>query len=325
MSPEKLAGNIEKRMDRVNTYHLKMDMEIFSSEAPRVYSIEQWFQSPDQYRMEMIGGEARQVIISSGEDTWIYHPELKDYYRISGSLQEESHTPFLLSEFWENLLNARELNIVGEERHENNSFYILEVIPREQTSHWFRETIWLEKKKLVPFMIEVYDDQGSQVSEFRYKEIVINEDINPELFESDFSWEEASVHCQALSFTLEEVSETVDFTLKQPSYLPSGTQFDLITIYEEPCHRSVIFHYRGSTQFSLIQKGPLNQEEELAETAAGVDAVGAQRVLLGEDYGFIREDQGINTIFWQSQEQKYIITGELDSEQMVKVASSLSN
>ncbi|MDO9574342.1 MAG: outer membrane lipoprotein-sorting protein, partial [Candidatus Contubernalis sp.] len=223
------------------------------------------------------------------------------------------------------LLNARELNIVGEEKHENNSFYILEVIPREQTSHWFRETIWLEKKKLVPFMIEVYDDQGSQVSEFRYKEIVINEDINPELFESDFSWEEASVHCQALSFTLEEVSEAVDFTLKQPSYLPSGTKLDLITIYEEPCHRSVIFHYRGpSVQFSLIQKGLVNMEE-LAETAAGMDAVGAQRVPLGEDYGFIREDQGINTIFWQFQEQKYIITGELDSEQMVKVASSLSN
>ncbi|UNC91430.1 LolA family protein [Candidatus Contubernalis alkaliaceticus] len=323
MSPEKLKGNIEKRMERVKTYHLKMEMEIFSPEALQVYSIEQWFQSPGKYRLEMSGGEARQVIISSGEDIWIYHPELKDYYRISEPLKEESHTPFLLSGFWNNLLNARELTIIGEERHDNSNFYILEVIPQEQTSHWFKEIIWLEKKKLVPFLIEVYDDQGSQVSEFRYQEIVINNDISPELFESDFSWEEAQAQCQALSLTMEEVREAVDFPLKLPSYLPSGVQLDLITMSEEPGCRSVIFHYRGLSQFSLIQNGPVNREGELVETAAGVNAVGAERVSVGDDYGFIREDQGINTLFWQFQEQIYIITGELEPVQMVKVASSL--
>lgn len=326
MSPERLAGNLEKRMGRVNTYQVKMEMEIVSTEAPRVYFLEQWFQSPDLYRLEMTGGDARQVIIGSGGNTWIYHPELKDYYKISSPHQEESQNPFLLSGFWENLIHARELNITGEETHGNNNFYLLEVIPKEQTPQWFREKIWLEKKKLVPFIIEVYDDQGSLRTVFRYQEIILNEEIDPELFESDFSWEEASAECQVLSLTLKEAKDAVDFPLQIPSYLPSGMELNLITLAEEPGHRSVIFHYRGSGQFSLIQQGLGREEEPVAAGAAsnGVNIVGARRVPLGEEHGFIREDGGITTLFWYTTEKKYIITGELEREQMIKVASSLS-
>ena len=327
MSSERLARNIEKRMERVKTYQVKMEMEMFSSESPRVYFLEQWFQSPDLYRLELTGDQARQVIIGSGEDTWIYHPELKDYYKISSPQQEESQNPFLLSGFWENLIQARELNITGEETHDNNDFYILEVTPKEQTPQWHREKIWLEKKKLVPFIIEVYDDQGNLKTVFRYKEIVLNEEIHPELFESDFPWEEASAECQVLSLTLKEVKEAVDFTLRLPSYLPPGAELNLITMNEEPGHRAVIFHYQGLEQFSLIQQEQGVEEKPVAfgDAANGAVAPGAKRVPLGEEQGIIQDDGEITTLYWYTAGKKYIITGELEPEQMVKVASSLKH
>ncbi len=327
MSSERLARNIEKRMERVKTYQVKMEMEMFSSESPRVYFLEQWFQSPDLYRLELTGDQARQVIIGSGEDTWIYHPELKDYYKISSPQQEESQNPFLLSGFWENLIQARELNITGEETHDNNDFYILEVTPKEQTPQWHREKIWLEKKKLVPFIIEVYDDQGNLKTVFRYKEIVLNEEIHPELFESDFPWEEASAECQVLSLTLKEVKEAVDFPLRLPSYLPPGAELNLITMNEEPGHRAVIFHYQGLEQFSLIQQEQGVEEKPVAfgDAANGAVAPGAKRVPLGEEQGIIQDDGEITTLYWYTAGKKYIITGELEPEQMVKVASSLKH
>ena len=325
MSPERLAGSIEKRMGRVKTYQVKMEMEIISPEASRVYILEQWYQSPDRYRLELTGGEARQVIIGSGEDTWIYHPELKDYYKISSSQEEGSHNPYLLSGFWENLIHARELNITGEESHDGKNFYILEVTPGAQTAQWYREKIWLEKKKLVPFIIEVYDDSESLRTVFRYKEISLNEEIDPELFKTDFPWEEASPKCEALSLTLKEARDAVEFPLQVPSYLPSGAEMHLITLAQEPHHQAIIFHYRGSPsgQFSLIQQGE-GLEPAASDAANGVNAAGAKKIPLREKYGFIREDDsGINTLFWYTGGKKYIITGELEREQMVKVASSL--
>ncbi len=322
MTPDRIAHRIESKMEEIKSYHITGEVEIITPDTTQVYFLEQWFKEPDNYRLEMEGEDTSQVLVSAEGETWVYHPELEDYYRLSNYKEEVSSPPFILSDFWNNMLDAADIKILEEEKIQGESIYVLKVTPLDQDPHWHREKVWLDKKKLIPRVIEVYDDQDILRRIFRYQEVSFNQEIKDEVFCTNFPFKEASSECQAVQLSLEEAEDEFPFPILIPSFLPEGTELNLITLNQEQLFKAVILNYQGAEQFSIIQEALPESGEEVEEVEVHT---GSEKIPLGNRYGYYREDKGVNTLFWQSEEIRYIITGDLGMEKMVKVALSMKN
>ncbi len=316
MSPEKLTRQVERKMGKVKTYHLKAEAEIFSGEASQVYQLEQWFEEPDSYRLEIKDEDSKQILISTGGETWIYHSELEDYYKLSGTDEEETDPPYLLSTFWKNLIKAGKIEILGKENIPQGNVYVLEVIPQIQEVRWYTEKVWLDQKEFIPWLIEVYDDQGNKKSVFRYEEVTLNEEVDSDLFITEYSQKEAFPECEVAALSLEEARENFPFPTLIPAFLPDGAHLKVVALNEEPSFTSLIINYQGPRPFSIIQQALSGPEEEIVEA-------GSAGISIGNIYVYFREDLGINTLYWSSGAVRYFITGELEIEHMLEVAASM--
>lgn len=172
-------------MEDTNSYHVKGKAEVITPDLVRVYYLEQWFKKPDLYRLDMESEGARQVIMGKGEEVWVYHPELEDFHRINSQEGEENSLPYFLTFFWNSLITAREVEILGVEEFTQGPAYELMIIPRKEDPHWSLEKVWLGKRDLMPYLVEVYDNQGNLRKTFAFEEISLDRDIDPKIFHQD--------------------------------------------------------------------------------------------------------------------------------------------
>ncbi len=335
MTPDKIIHRIEGKMEEIKSYHITGEVEIITPHTTRVYYLEQWFEEPDNYRLEMKGENTSQVLISTEGETWIYHPELEDYYRLSNHNdynEEEGGPPFLLTDIWNNIVTAGEIEILEEKKIQGETTCVLKVTPRDRDPLWYREIIWLDKKKLTPRVVEVYDDQDNLRRILRYRDVSINKDIEPEVFSTNFPLKESLPECQVVQLSLEEAEEEFPYPILIPSFIPRGTGLSLVTLIKEitaPFFKSVILNYQGDEQFSVIQEvikdsGKDNNGEEKEVAGAPREAHrGSKKIPLKNSYGYFREDNGVNTLYWMSPDIRYTITGDLEMKKMIEVALSM--
>lgn len=203
MTPEKLARKVAGKMNALHSYHVKGRAEVITPDLVRVYYLEQWFKEPDLYRLDIKSEEgAKQVILGRGERVWVYHPELEDFYEINNQEGEENLLPFFLNFFWNSLITGQEVEILGVEELSRGSAYKLRIIPQRADPHWSMEKIWIGKRDLIPYLAEIYDDQGNLRKTFDFEEITLDINIGPEIFKGDsFSLLHGRIPCFFILFT----------------------------------------------------------------------------------------------------------------------------
>ncbi len=187
MDGEKIVARALRNGTRLNSYYSSIEMSPAGNEAQR-YFVQTWFLAPARYRVEVfttyIGeGPPAQVFISDGERRWIYSPEVKDYYQLNplsnGNL---SASPFLLTSFLEQLAKAREVELLGIEKHDKRTYYLLKVFPEAVSRGYAWEKVWLEKRSLLPVKIQVYDEQDHLYQTITFKKIDLNPNLNEDTF-----------------------------------------------------------------------------------------------------------------------------------------------
>lgn len=318
-------------MGKVKSYHIKAESKIFSGESSQVYQVEQWYQEPDSYRLEIKDEDSEQILISTGGETWIYHSEMEDYYSLNSTDEDETQPPYLLTVFWENLINAAEIEILGKENISQGKVYLLRVTPGVQEVHWHTEKVWLDDKNFIPWKVEVYDDQGSPRLVFQYEEAVLNQEVDSGLFIVERSQKEAVTQCEATNLSLDEAREKFPYPVLLPVFLPEGADLKLVTVNQEPSFISLILNYRGPKPFSIVQQALFRREEKTVEAGSDVydgsevskGLQGTEELKIGNISVYFREDPGVKTLYWSSEEVRYFITGEIEMEQMLELAASM--
>ncbi len=181
------AGDLQKRLAReikgINSYHGQMEMRIASGDSVDRYEAEQWYLAPGHYRVDVrLPHGLGQRFITDGEVTHIFEEELEEWFQVENTAEHSPRPPFLLSSYWENFLDARHIALLGSEKMEKRTYYLLEVIPRDANPFREKEIFWLDSKTLMPMRIETYDDQGNLRAELVFHEIRLNSKIEMDVF-----------------------------------------------------------------------------------------------------------------------------------------------
>lgn len=178
-----------KQGKKITSYHLILEMEFNLENETREHFAQVWYRCPHFFRVEIFPGhpedddaEPDQVIVSDGEEMWLFSPEIGDHFILSPSIQELAPTPFLLNTFLNGLARSRESELLGTEKKERHVYYMLRVIPPVPREDHAYEEIWLERRTLLPVQILIYDQQDKLKQRVLFHKTILNADIPEELF-----------------------------------------------------------------------------------------------------------------------------------------------
>ena len=192
MDGEKIVARALRNGTKLKSYYSSLEISAKGNKASR-YFVQTWFLAPARYRVEVftsyIGeGPPVQVFISDGERRYIYSPEIGDYYQLNPLFTGQmSSSPFLLTSFLDELSEASKVDLLGIEKHDKRTYYLLKIIPQTVSRGHIWEKVWLEKRSLLPVKIQVYDEQDHLCQVITFKKIDLNPDLNEDTFRIDIA------------------------------------------------------------------------------------------------------------------------------------------
>lgn len=175
-------------MAGIESYHASFTTALPGDKGNNIYKVEIWKGAPGLYRMEMVelDEQGKQVdshiVLTDGEECYLYNTELGDFYPVHDLGVYD--TPYLiLEDYWSSLAQAREFNVLSEEKGARHSYYLVEIYPSEPHLERVRELAWIETESLLPVRLELYDAFGLNTQVTFFEIIRVNPNIEASLFQ----------------------------------------------------------------------------------------------------------------------------------------------
>jgi outer membrane lipoprotein-sorting protein len=328
MSAEEIVAKMQETVDSTQDAHAIVVAEVNAQGIELSAKAELWEQMPNKARAEVLeaseAGLVGTILVSDGANGWFYEPARN---LVTKGAVEELDTPLPqellggLQEVIQEVLNATDVELVGEETIAGRDAYKLEANPKEGAEEQLfpgngTATVWVDKEQWI-VLKATYEagafGQGSmEVQSF---------ELNPGLSADIFAFEvpegarvvDVEAH-QAVPLTLDEAQVQAGFPLLVPGYVPEGTT--LIEVFK--VDESFVLRYDHSPDVSFTvfqgpeQVGPpsLGQTQDI--TVRGFDATA------------VTDEVGGNTfLYWTENGITVTVAGRISLEEAIQVAESL--
>jgi outer membrane lipoprotein-sorting protein len=183
-SEKDLRNRLSKEIANVQSFHALMEIRIATRDSVERYEVEQWYLAPQRFRVDVgLPHGSGQRFITDGVVTNIYEEELKEWFQVDNASEHNPTPPFLLTSYWQNFLDSREMTLLGKEKLEQRTYYRVEVTPRDANAFREKEIFWLDSKTLMPMRIETFDEKGELRAELVFKEITLNPELEGDIFD----------------------------------------------------------------------------------------------------------------------------------------------
>jgi outer membrane lipoprotein-sorting protein len=288
---------------------------------------------PDKSRTEYIepAEVAGMVEVTNGSTVWTYDSaknlvtkmELPDR---EGIPHEMDYTG---TGIIRGLLDETDISLEGIENIDSRSTYLLDATPKDgvEIGIFARMRVWVDRENWMVLGIACFDKDDNLIMKVEYRDITFNTGIP----DSEFVFE-APVGAEVVEtsfddmipeeMTLEDARANLTFDPKTPAYLPEGYEFD---------HAMLLGDFYGSEQEILSLKytngsGILHLRECISDGSGQLEpAMGEPKIveINGTDGKFTSMFDR-NSLWWNADGIDYSLSGELEKDELVKVAESIS-
>ena len=328
ITAEEIVAKMQETVDSTQDAHAVVVAEVNAQGIQLSAKAELWEQMPNKVRAEVL--EASQpslvgtMLVSDGTNGWFYEPARN---QVTVGKAEEIDTPLpqeLLSglqQVIQEVLNATDVTLVGEETVAGRDAYILEATPKQDATQQLlpgngTATIWVDKDQWIvlkaTYQAGAFGQGSMEVQSF---------ELNPGLSTALFTFDppegtkvvdlEAQ---QAVPLTLDEAKAQAGFPLLVPGYVPASAT--LIEVFRADQAFVLRYDHSPDVAFTVFQ-GP----EEVGPPSLGQSQ---DLTVRGHDATAITDEAGGNTfLYWTENDITVTIAGRISLEEALQVAESL--
>ena len=328
MTAEEIVAKMQETVDGTQDAHAIVVAEVNAQGIEVSAKAELWEQMPNKVRAEVLEASEPSlvgtVLVSDGANGWFYEPA-RDLVTVGA--MEKLDTPLPqeilvgLQEVIQHVLDAADVELVGEESVAGREAYKLEASPREGAEHQLfpgngTATVWVDKDQWIvlkaTYVASAFGQGSMEVQSFE-----LNPGLSAEIFAFEVP-EGAEVvdveKQQPVPLTLDDAVAQAGFPLLVPAYVPQGTT--LIEVFRVDEAFVLRYDHSPDVSFTVFQGpehvGPpsLGHTQEL--TVRGVDATA------------ITDEVGGNTfLYWTENDIAVSVAGRISLEEAIQVAESL--
>ncbi len=316
LSAEQIAEKMQQKQDGIEDYSytiymtMEFDDQKMVTEADRMYKKPNKFKAVHKQPAEMAGS----VTVSDGETMWTYDSQQNTVMIME--LPEMPEQDYL--QFIEMMMDESDFSLESVEKFDGRTAYIIDMASKDE-SDWGMK-MWVDKETWMPLKMEMKDADGNLMYSIEYRNFQTNTGIPDEEFQFEIP-EGAEVKTMEESMeeekiTIEEAQANASFDILEPTYLPSGYEFDNVYM-ADPKHNDTMKHLtytNGKDSFELVEDIGLGIGRNLLESAENVTINGQEGKLL----------EGGRSLFWTIGDIGLIIhSGSLSKDEMIRIAESV--
>jgi outer membrane lipoprotein-sorting protein len=299
MDSRDLIKKFEENIDK-DHYIVNGQMDIMSNEDMYHYDVTVKHLE-DYYMASLVNKDTNyeQIILKNKDGVYVITPSLNKSFKYQSDWPFNSSQSYILESILNDLKN--DSNVLLEE---GESEYILKSTVNYPNNSTLTSQRVIFNEDVLPYLVEVYNDQGIVNITFRISKI----DFDTEIDDDDFDLSNSS--CNDCYEDVSVSEETV-----YPMYLPVGTTFKGEETINTDDSKRVILNFDGEKSFTLIEEvSSLPSEFEVTTTSG--ELVFYENVL-----GNLT-DKSLN--WTMDGKNYYLISDDLTNEELLKVAASTS-
>ncbi len=288
--------------------------------------VEVWEKKPNKIRMQLLESSDSEfvgaTIVSDGSQVWMYFPGENRVVVGEVGPDEPSSPRYMLQhmdEIIQRVLDASEVQLLGEEEVAGTATYKLEFTPKQGEEAVLppgsKATLWVDQERWVALQAHF---SGGGVGEgwMRVRSFELNTGLADGRFQFEIpeGAEVASVESKRpVYLTLEEALAQADFLLV-PSYVPEGATLIEVFAVDEAY---VLRYDHATTSFTVVQ-GEWPDEREIPLGRTTEVTVRGQTATLISD-----EVLGTSFLAWTEEGMTIVIAGHISQDEILQVAESL--
>ncbi len=308
--------------------HAVVELSFKGQGEDGAFVVEVWEKQPNKFRAEMLETSdpayEGAVHVVDGRQVWSYQPQKEEI--VVGEIGPDEPSSFReiiqsMDEVIQQVLDASDVSLAGEETVADRQTYKLKVTPREGDTTALpagtTATLWVDQERWIVLQAHFVGDLVGE-GWLHVRSLELNTGLSDDLFTFDIPDGVQVVRMEdrrPTPLTLEEAHARAEFPLLEPGYVPDGATLIEVLAVED----AFIFRYdHSTTSFTIVQgsaggkrsvpPGIEKKEVTVRGGPATLLSAGGQGVLLT----------------WTENGVDITIAGHISEEEILKVAESLN-
>ncbi len=284
--------------------------KIFTSKLTHTFVSKVIYQKPNFIYLEYINPSqiTGRVLIDDGEKRIEYLPKIKKTKTLLSptSLQAEKRKEKTFQVLLQNFLISQ----LSPEKILERETYVIFLSPKNPNNPSVK--IWLDKETYFTLKKEKYTPQGKLISLLIYKEIQFNKSFSQEMLYRKIPKIPpiTKKNIPSIFYDLEQLKDQINFSLSLPQCFPPDYIFQEAELMRD--NKTIKLAYTNGIQIMVFFQRPhtnLMMQQHPIE--------------FGDVKVRFREGLFGNTLVWNKENRTFILMGELNLEEMVKIAHSM--
>jgi len=350
---EEIVAKMQEVEANIENAHAVVDFSVQAQGEKMDAVVEMWEKSPNKLRAEVLEASEDSLVgvvsVTDGQQVWIYNPDQNEVLvgRVGEFGVDEPLNPRRMIELMEEgiqqVLDACDVELVGEEDVGGVPTYKLEFTPRESEEAALpivggKGTLWVEQERWI--VLQAYFSSGTMGEGWMHvRSFEFNAGVADDRFRFEIPADARVINVEDMQptpLTLDEARAQAGFSLLVPGYLPDGvTLIDVFTI-----DGAFVLYYDHSTvSFTVMQRlseeaedleqqfvdpSLLQEAQELEVTVRGQTAILFTGRSRPQTVGGNARD-GLDNSFltWTEDGVVFTIAGRIGQDEVLRVAESL--
>ncbi len=162
-----IIENIDKKFNENIGYEARFEMTIFNDSKETIYKMREKYVHHDIISLEILEPSESSGITIEYKDDKIFLNHATIRQSITLKTVKDFDKGILLISFFENL---DAVNSIDRQEFDGEDYYIIEYSSDEENRYNNRRYIFLDKKKLEPYKMEIMDEDGNTRVSITYEE-----------------------------------------------------------------------------------------------------------------------------------------------------------
>ena len=297
-----VVKELNKKVDGLNSYYIKGELEIINNEDNYTYDVEVSYQKEDNFKVNLVNktNNHEQIILKNSEGVYLLTPSLNKSFKFQSDWPYNNSQIYLLQTLVKDIKNDEE-KIVEEI---NDGYKITTSVNYANNRNLTKQYIYIDKKGDIK-SVEILNDNNIIKMKMTFSKIDLSATYKDDYFDLNKNMKNVE---------LEKTSKQIEDII-YPMYMPENTYLksqDTINVNDG---ERVILTFAGEKPFTLIE-----QTVDVTDEYEMTMVYGDPEILL-DTIGSITTNS-VN--FISNGIEYYAVSEVLDQKQLLEVVNSIS-
>lgn len=301
-SENNVLKKLEKKIEKLDSYSLKGELEIINNEDAYLYDVEVSYKQDDNFRVSLKNqsNNHEQIILKNKDGVYVLTPSLNKSFKFQSQWPYNNSQSYLLQTILKDIKNDKDKKFTVTEK----GYMYTTKVNYSNNNNLVKQNVYLDKEYNIT-EVDVLNEKNQVMMKMKIGDINYNNNINDDVFTVKGN----------MSVVKEEETTSKIEDIVYPMYLPVNTYLTGQDKVDTVSGERVILTFEGDNSFMFIQE-TIDINDEMTTTL-----VNGELELLSDSIGVVSD----NSVNWYSNNREYyVVSDSLSQEELVNIAKSIS-